>query len=62
MRMKGPVRKLELAGLPQSSSPAFEYEALRGAVKVQAEELVFVPYYFRANRGGRGHMRVAFEI
>lgn len=24
----------------------------------QQKELVFVPYYFRANRGGKGHMRV----
>lgn len=24
----------------------------------EAKELVFIPYYLRANRGGRGHMRV----
>ncbi len=25
------------------------------------EELKFVPYYFRANRGGRGHARVGLK-
>lgn len=29
-----------------------------GEEKGEARELVFVPYYLRANRGGRGHMRV----
>lgn len=33
--------------------------AREGAVKLGDErELVFVPYYLRANRGGKGHMRV----
>ncbi|KAJ4256074.1 hypothetical protein NW762_009150 [Fusarium torreyae] len=26
----------------------------------EEKEIVFVPYYFRANRGGKGHMRVGF--
>lgn len=30
-------------------------------VEGEARDLVFVPYYFRANRGGKGHMRVGLK-
>jgi hypothetical protein len=30
--------------------------------KQENVEVVFVPYYYRGNRGGRGHMRVGFKI
>lgn len=28
---------------------------------VAAKDLVFIPYYLRANRGGKGHMRVGLR-
>lgn len=31
---------------------------VEGEVLKEARELIFIPYYLRANRGGRGHMRV----
>ncbi|KAI1822131.1 glycoside hydrolase family 127 protein [Xylaria intraflava] len=31
---------------------------VEAGVSKEARELVFIPYYLRANRGGRGHMRV----
>lgn len=37
---------------PIASAPSF------GGVRV----LSYIPYYFRANRGGKGHMRVALKI
>lgn len=30
-------------------------------VEGEAKDLLFIPYYFRANRGGRGHMRVGLK-
>lgn len=30
-------------------------------LKGEVKDLVFVPYYFRANRGGKGHMRVGLK-
>lgn len=29
--------------------------------KADVDKLLFVPYYFRANRDGRGHMRVGLR-
>jgi uncharacterized protein len=40
--------------------PGFE---VPGDERVQKKEvkIVFVPYFYRGNRGGRGHMRVGFK-
>lgn len=34
---------------------------VNGSSTEHISELKFVPYYFRANRGGRGHMRVGLR-
>lgn len=31
------------------------------SVKKTDVQIVFVPYFYRGNRGGRGHMRVGFR-
>ncbi|KAI0973871.1 hypothetical protein F4678DRAFT_389322 [Xylaria arbuscula] len=36
--------------------PGFSVET---GMPKEAQELIFIPYYLRANRGGKGHMRVA---
>ncbi|KAJ9613061.1 hypothetical protein H2200_003002 [Cladophialophora chaetospira] len=46
------------------ASPDARIEELDKATGADAkiiEELIFVPYYFRANRGGRGQMRVGLK-
>lgn len=30
-------------------------------LKQERVQVVFIPYYYRGNRGGRGHMRVGFR-
>ena len=46
-----------------SAKPGVAREVLNDAVKEAGiiEELIFIPYYFRANRGGRGQMRVGLR-
>lgn len=44
-------------------APAFDVHSKaqqNGEGEAEQRDLVLVPYYFRANRGGRGHMRVGF--
>ncbi|KAE8449386.1 hypothetical protein EG329_008287 [Mollisiaceae sp. DMI_Dod_QoI] len=42
------------------SFPGFEVENKRW-MKKEDIEIVFIPYFYRANRGGKGHMRVGFR-
>jgi hypothetical protein len=51
LRAVGWVRKIE------QGEPGLMPEAETKWAK-EARELVFIPYYLRANRGDRGHMRV----
>ena len=34
----------------------------RNEIKGQTRDLHFIPYYLRANRGGRGQMRVGLRV
>lgn len=47
----------ELRTTPTVDATALRCVSRRRPIK----ELHFVPYYFRANRGGRGHMRVGLR-
>ncbi|KAH9900199.1 glycoside hydrolase family 127 protein [Xylariomycetidae sp. FL2044] len=66
LRAAGWIRKLDqLDRQTPGVAPCFPAgvavaAATQAATEVQQhqQELVFVPYYLRANRGGRGHMRV----
>ncbi|KAI1088662.1 glycoside hydrolase family 127 protein [Rostrohypoxylon terebratum] len=56
LRSVGLIRKIDdrsesEAGIPPGSS-------VPQTVMAEKKELIFIPYYLRANRGGRGHMRV----
>lgn len=46
-----------------SAYPSVQVNDLRSAVQKaeQIQSLHFVPYYFRGNRGGKGHMRVGLK-
>ena len=49
---------------PQRADLPFCDEEVTRAIEYNAkplETLEFIPYYFRANRGGRGHMRVGLR-
>lgn len=46
---------------PAGSAPGIVEEAGKESVQGVEHPLVFVPYYYRANRGGRGHMRVGLN-
>jgi hypothetical protein len=52
---KGISYPLAMPGLPIESANKLKKRPEVGALK-------FVPYYFRANRDGRGHMRVGLQI
>lgn len=41
--------------------PGINAEQVKGLGQ-EGIEVVFVPYYYRGNRGGKGHMRVGFRI
>ena len=41
--------------------PGFNAEQVKG-MGDESIQVAFVPYYYRGNRGGRGHMRVGFRI
>jgi hypothetical protein len=47
-------KSIEMPGQPLSAVESLQ----RGQVDV----LRFIPYYFRANRGGKGQMRVGLRI
>lgn len=44
-----------------SRSAPFVDAELQSATLQKLDALSFVPYYFRANRGGKGHMRVGLR-
>ena len=46
-------------GDEKGSFPGFDVAREKG-VKTDVK-VVFVPYFYRGNRGGRGHMRVGFR-
>ena len=45
----------------QIGGPGFETRKAQEPVSDDAKDLHFVPYYFRANRGGKGQMRVGLS-
>ncbi|CAK7216369.1 hypothetical protein SCUCBS95973_002789 [Sporothrix curviconia] len=49
-----------LPGLPADGEAEKDKETGKEALGTE-RSLVFIPYYFRANRGGRGHMRVGLK-
>jgi uncharacterized protein len=56
LRTSGSVRSLDSWNGQQSGSEPGAKSSSR--VLSGEKELVLVPYYLRANRGGKGHMRV----
>lgn len=62
VEMKTDLRRVDIGNFTGISSPSIDYETLQHMTHNQGDKLVLIPYYFRANRGGRGHMRVAFQI
>ena len=56
LRSVGWIRKID--DRPESEAGVEPGSSLRQASLVEQQELTFVPYYLRANRGGKGHMRV----
>ncbi|KAI1808200.1 glycoside hydrolase family 127 protein [Daldinia bambusicola] len=57
LRSVGWIRKV-LDDRTESGSGSDPGISLRQTVVAEEKELNFIPYYLRANRGGRGHMRV----
>ena len=55
------ARKLEVDQI--RAAPSADLGRLQTLLETAAviPELHFIPYYFRANRGGRGHMRVGLR-
>jgi hypothetical protein len=58
-----PVSKIDYARYSLSSGafPGIPADQAKYS-KQENVEVVFIPYYYRGNRGGRGHMRVGFKI
>lgn len=52
-----------VAEAPPTESPFCDALATRASERdvKPLSSLIFVPYYFRANRGGKGHMRVGLR-
>lgn len=46
--------------VPTGSFPGFEV-GCEDNLKSQEVDMAFIPYYYRGNRGGKGHMRVGFR-
>ena len=44
-----------------SLSPQLPQTAINSLDDLSTEKLVFIPYYLRSNRGGKGHMRVGLR-
>lgn len=61
LTLKNGARRLNLNAL--EPNPELLHSDLNSTVKKSevVSELHFVPYYFRANRGGKGHMRVGLK-
>jgi len=52
--------KVEHAGAEKGSFPGFDIVREKSVKKTDVQ-IAFVPYFYRGNRGGRGHMRVGFK-
>ena len=55
---KGGIGFVNVAEEP---NPSLDPQSISGSPRHEVEHLVFVPYYFRANRPGKGHMRVGLR-
>ena len=58
-----PAVKIDLARYERlkGAIPGYTVDQLNDLQKKDVRVL-FIPYYYRGNRGGTGHMRVGFEI
>ena len=63
LKASGGVSIGEIAEELMPGSEQVKYQALESVdEKTGTNELRFIPYYARANRGGRGHMRVGLKV
>jgi hypothetical protein len=63
VKASGGVLIGEIVDGTHPGSAQVRYQALKSVdEKTVPNELRFVPYYTRANRGGRGHMRVGLKV
>jgi uncharacterized protein len=44
----------------EGAFPGFDIANVKG-LKRESVQVIFIPFYYRGNRGGRGHMRVGFK-
>ncbi|KAI5853634.1 glycoside hydrolase family 127 protein [Durotheca rogersii] len=58
LRCLGWTRKVGDRSEPAAGTQPGSSSLLPQTVVAEQKDLVFIPYYLRANRGGRGHMRV----
>ncbi|OTA80770.1 glycoside hydrolase family 127 protein [Hypoxylon sp. CO27-5] len=58
LRSVGWIRKIDDRAESEGESGVEPGSSLPQTVLVEQKDLTFIPYYLRANRGGRGHMRV----
>jgi uncharacterized protein len=63
MVITAPGVKIESAKYDRMTGafPGFNVDQLN-SLNQENVQVTFVPYYYRGNRGGRGHMRVGFKI
>ncbi|KAI0105162.1 glycoside hydrolase family 127 protein [Hypoxylon sp. NC0597] len=58
LRSVGWIRKIDDRAESEGESGVEPGSSLPQTVLVEQKDLTFIPYYLRANRGGKGHMRV----